>query len=81
MHEQKIKSQNEHLKEIAFMNAHILRLSLTNILALTSLINSAETADASKKELLEYLQTSARQLDDAIKKLLQKQSIKQRIKI
>jgi signal transduction histidine kinase len=72
MHEQKIKSQNEHLKEIAFMNAHVLRSPLTNILALTSLINSAETTDASKKELIEHLQTSARQLDDAIKKIVAK---------
>jgi signal transduction histidine kinase len=72
MHEQKIKSQNKHLQEIAFMNAHILRSPLTNILALTALINSPETSDDSKHELIEHLKTSAQQLDDAIKEIVAK---------
>jgi signal transduction histidine kinase len=72
MHEQKIKSQNKHLQEIAFMNAHILRSPLTNILALTALINSAETPDDAKQELIEHLKTSAQQLDDAIKEIVAK---------
>jgi len=72
MHEEKIKSQNKHLQEIAFMNAHILRSPLTNILALTSLINADKATDPANKELIEHLQTSAQQLDSAIKEIVAK---------
>ena len=71
--EQKIKGQNEHLQEIAFMNAHILRLPVANILALSGLINP-ESTDAGNKELIEHIQTSAHQLDDAIRKIVSKTS-------
>ena len=69
--EQKIKGQNEHLQEIAFMNAHIVRLPVANILALSDLINT-ESIDAGNKELIEHIQTSAHQLDDAIRKIVSK---------
>lgn len=76
IHEQKIKGQNEYLQEIAFMNAHVLRSPLANILALTALINPEKITDAANKELIEYLQISAQQLDEAIREIVAKTTAK-----
>lgn len=72
MQEQKIKGQNEHLQEITFMNAHILRSPLANILALTHLINPDKITDSWNKEMIQHVQTSAQQLDEAIKEIVAK---------
>ncbi len=72
MHELKIKGQNEHLQEIAFMNAHIVRSPLANILALTTLLDTEKNIGAEAKELINHLQTSAQQLDNVIKEIVAK---------
>lgn len=68
--EKKIKGQNANLQQIAFLNAHIVRSPLSNILALTSLINTEKITDPYNKEMIEHLQTSAHKLDDAIKEIV-----------
>lgn len=70
LQEKKIKGQNKNLQDIAFMNAHILRSPLTNILALTQLIDTKKITDEHNKEMIEYLQQSAQQMDDAIKEIV-----------
>lgn len=73
--EKKIKGQNKNLQDIAFMNAHILRSPLTNIIALTQLLNLEKIDDEYNKEMIEYLQTSARQMDAAIKEIIAKATV------
>lgn len=77
VHEEKIKEQNKYLQEIAYMNAHILRSPVTNILALTSLINLEKMTDSDNKEMIKHLQTSAQQLDGAIREIVSKTTIKE----
>jgi light-regulated signal transduction histidine kinase (bacteriophytochrome) len=72
LHEQKIQKQNKHLHEIAFMNAHIVRSPLANILAITNLIESTEQSECDKEELMQLLKASAQQLDDNIKQMVAK---------
>ncbi len=68
--ENKIKGQNANLQQIAFLNAHIVRSPLSNIMALTSLINKENIPDACDKEIMEHLQKSAQQLDNVIKEIV-----------
>ncbi len=77
VHEEKIKEQNKYLQEIAYMNAHILRSPVTNILALASLIDVEKITDADNKEMIKHLQTSAQQLDGAIKEIVSKATNKE----
>jgi PAS domain S-box-containing protein len=64
-----IQKQNEKLKEIAFMQSHVIRLPLTNIMALTDLIEKdhKETID---KDLLKSLTRSSNELDRMIRKIV-----------
>lgn len=70
--EQKIKKQNDHLQDIAFMNAHIIRAPLANIMAITDLLNSDKLSEEDNKELVQLLQTSAEQLDTNVKEIVAK---------
>lgn len=72
LQEKKIKTQNEHLHQIAFMNAHVLRSPLANILALTALLDAEKINDQWNIEMIKHLKTSAQQLDDAIKEIVAK---------
>ncbi len=71
-HEEKIQKQNKHLHEIAFMNAHVVRSPLANILAITNLIETTNQSECEKEELMQLLKTSAQQLDDNIKQMVAK---------
>ncbi|MGN6211631.1 hypothetical protein [Parafilimonas sp.] len=70
--EQRVSEQNARLKDIAYLNAHIVRAPLANILALTSLIDETKIPDEETKELLHYLQESAEILDNNIKEIISK---------
>src|SRR5205085_12268947 len=70
--EERIKKQTDHLQDIAFINAHIVRSPLANILALTSLIDINKITDRDNKELIQFLQSSAQQLDNNIKEIVEK---------
>jgi signal transduction histidine kinase len=70
--EQQVSEQNARLKDIAYLNAHIVRAPLANILALTSLIDETKVPDEETKELIHYLQESAEILDNNIKEIISK---------
>ena len=76
LQEQEIKAQNEHLERIAFMNAHIVRSPLANILALTELIEAEKNTKGWDDELIRLLKISAHELDDNIKEIVTKASKK-----
>lgn len=60
-----IKSQNERLEKYAFMNAHVVRAPLANIVGAMDLYNQIEDPDT-RKELLEMVEESASRLDQAV---------------
>ena len=67
-----IKNQNKKLSDIAWLQSHIVRAPLSRILGLCQLI---ETFDEFKKnkdlgQMIKYLNKSANDLDNAIKKII-----------
>ena len=66
-----IEDQNEQLKEISWIQSHIIRAPLTRIMGLIPLINES-TDQADKAQMLEYLMLSAHELDDVIKDITDK---------
>ena len=66
-----IESQNEKLKEISWIQSHIIRAPLSRIMSLVPLISGNEdTAD--REEMLGYLMLSANELDEVIKNITHK---------
>lgn len=60
-----IQKKNVKLKEYSFLNAHIVRGPLANILGLTKLLKG-EIKDEEKNEMIDHLQYSANKLDDVL---------------
>lgn len=73
-HLNKIENQNEKLKDIAWIQSHIVRAPLTNILGLIKLIN--ETESVNDKELLHHLNQSILQLENSINEIVNKTHIR-----
>jgi len=64
--EQQLLSQNEQLKEIAWINSHQVRRPLSNILGLISLIRDSSVQDDDVRQLIELLAVSSKELNDAV---------------
>ena len=62
-----IESQNQKLKEIAWIQSHVVRAPLSRIMGLVNLIKDDQTTENEKHEILDYLLTSAYELDGIIK--------------
>ena len=63
-----IEAQNVKLMEISWIQSHMVRAPLAKILSLTALL-SKEKLDAQDAQILEYLITSAKELDDFIEEI------------
>ena len=69
-----IELQNEALKEIAWMQSHVIRAPLARIMGMVNLM-SDKTCDLDEKmELLPYVFDSATELDGIIKDIVKKSS-------
>jgi len=66
---QELKTQNEKLKDIAYVQAHTIRLPLTKIMALTDLIEN-EYKGVIDQELMSSLTHSSNELDSMIRKIV-----------
>ena len=62
-----IEKQNEKLKEIAWMQSHVVRAPLTRMMSLIDLLKNDETVNADNDQLFEYLLSSALELDEIVK--------------
>jgi len=67
-----IEEQNEKLKEISWMQSHIIRAPLSRIMGLIPLIADANSNGENSEEMLEYLNRSANELDTVIKQITDK---------
>ena len=65
-----IEKRNDALKEIAFIQSHLVRMPLTNILALTDIIMKADVSNEIKNVVV-MLNESATQLDNRIKSIVE----------
>ena len=68
-HLEKIQHQNTKLKEIAYMQAHVIRSPLSNIMGLTDLIRT-EFSQFENDDMFISLQTSAQELDRVIHEII-----------
>ena len=64
-----IQQQNERLKEIAYIQSHVIRLPLTRIMSISELI-SQEYEGHVDPELLNYLNVSTTELDTVIREVV-----------
>jgi len=70
-----IEEQNEKLKEISWMQSHIVRAPLARIKGLIPLINDVKENSIERERMLDYLLLSANELDDVIGDITNKTSV------
>lgn len=69
---QEILGQNKRLKEIAQISSHETRKPLANILGLVNLFDKENLNNPFNKEIVQYLETSANELDTVIHHIVEK---------
>lgn len=62
-----LKTKNRQLKKIAYLNFHLARKPLANILGLVNVLDMAVNADQTLIEAIEFLKESGHELDELIK--------------
>lgn len=67
-----IEQQNHQLRDIAWAQTHLVRAPLARILGIVELLSESEPSNFSEKKLLNYLDISAKELDKAIKVVMNK---------
>lgn len=67
-----IENQNEKFREISWIQSHLVRSPLSRIMGLTHLICSAKEDDDEVHQMLQYLSSSADELDGMIKTITDK---------
>ena len=68
--QEKLKSQNKALRDIAFIQSHEVRRPLANILGVIEVLNQTESLE--NKEIFDHLIESANELDMQIKSIVNK---------
>jgi PAS domain S-box-containing protein len=71
-HVNAIEEQNKKLREIAWVQSHIVRAPLAKIMGLIDLLGNEDNSDAEAHAILEYIVTSAEELDEVIKSISDK---------
>lgn len=70
-----IEQQNERLKEISWLQSHVVRAPLAKIIGLIPLINDVREEAAEREKMLNYLLLSANELDEVVGHITDKTSI------
>ncbi|MCF2490715.1 PAS domain-containing protein [Dyadobacter sp. CY347] len=66
------KEEERKLREIAFMQSHVVRAPLARLMGIVDLIKNYEHSDIEKNELLDHLLMSAKELDNVIRDIARK---------
>ncbi|MEB2775574.1 PAS domain-containing protein [Algoriphagus sp. D3-2-R+10] len=69
---EKIKKQNEKLREIAWLQSHVIRAPLARILSLIYLMKEHEGGGKSTGEIFDLISASAEELDNVILEIINK---------
>jgi PAS domain S-box-containing protein len=72
-----IEEQNENLKEISWLQSHVIRAPLARIMGLIQLITDPDQDMVEKQNTLNYLLTSAHELDEVIRTITDKTNMPQ----
>lgn len=71
-HMKAIEEQNVRLREIAWTQSHVVRAPLARIMGLIQIMKFDNTSVKDKEQFLDYLMTSAEELDNTIKSIVDK---------
>jgi PAS domain S-box-containing protein len=71
-HVQAIEMQNERLREIAWIQSHVVRAPLSRLLGIADQIKKQPGVDVSQVQLIDYLIRSANELDEIIRAIVEK---------
>jgi signal transduction histidine kinase len=71
-HTKKIEKQNEVLKEITWIQSHVVRTPLSRIMAICNLLKENDNTEEEKTFLMENIIISSNELDDIIKEIVAK---------
>lgn len=71
-HIQKIESQNANLKEIAWLQSHVVRAPLAKIMAINNLLMEGGQNHSEKNMLMDALESSCKELDEVIQEVSKK---------
>lgn len=69
---QELTTQNEKLREIAFLQAHQVRAPIANILGLYNIFNHDNLYDPINQEIMERFKIATENLDAIVKEIVQK---------
>src|SRR5690606_22407888 len=72
---ERIKKQNERLREIAWWQSHVIRSPLSKIMGLIYLSKELEGGGKSKDEIMEMISVSAHELDEVIREITEKTNL------
>ena len=67
-----INEQNKHLREIAFMSSHSIRMPVSNILGLTKMLETIHDNPQKEEQIKHYLRQSAEELDMVLHEIINK---------
>lgn len=67
-----IEGQNQKLRDISWMQSHIIRAPLARIMGLIPLIENFATDEEEKDKMLQYMLMSAHELDNVIRDITEK---------
>lgn len=68
----KIEKQNEVLKEITWIQSHVVRTPLTRLMAITGLLKENKNTEEEKTLLIDNIIVSTKELDEIIKEIVAK---------
>ncbi|MBA0883075.1 hypothetical protein [Flavobacterium undicola] len=71
-HTEKIENQNEVLKEITWIQSHVVRTPLSRLMAITNLLKENDNTDEEKTFLIDNIIVSSNELDEVIKEIVTK---------
>ena len=77
---QAIEEQNEKLKEIAWLQSHVIRAPLARMMGLINLIKDRDCTAPEREQYIEYVLSSAYELDGIIRNITDKTSKANEIK-
>ncbi|MCH8556765.1 MAG: PAS domain S-box protein [Balneolia bacterium] len=67
-----IEEQNKKLREIAWVQSHVVRAPLARIMGLVGLIQDEVMTEEEQNEILQYILTSAGEMDNIVKDIIDK---------
>lgn len=67
-----IKQQNQQLRDIAWMQSHVMRAPVARVLGLIELLKEESQVSEETREILKYIQESSQEMDQVIKDITEK---------